>query len=442
MLTRTQRTLCRVLVVLAAWSVLDSPAPQAQTTSDSRDLTIDDQFTRLNDLVPSFGGLFLDYDRGLLFAYSTDLSADVVPAFRRGIAEVFGRTELDRYALAVLPGRFTFRQLRTWHDLARAEVLGLPGVVLLDTDDRANRLSIGVTDSTAGAIAQRRLAALGVPSDAIVIVQAEPATPLTSLTDYYRPLVGGLQVHDWDSNGLCTLGLIVRLPTRGFVSTPRDYVLTNAHCTDTIGVVYGDLIAQPLTLSNLIAFESFDPPLWTGTHNSPYGTVVCPSGRRCRYADAALARLVDFDTEHLRGYIADPTGPTPTSFNGQTFRVLYTGLAWVGAPVMKVGRSTGKTKGVITASCADVGVTSSDILYLCQARTNFETAPGDSGSPTFSSVETLLGTPFLNFVYFRGLLWGGQVVDGKSTAAFSPIDNLHRQDELRSFASCSSPFVC
>jgi hypothetical protein len=137
MVARRNTRIGCILIVAAAYAVLAPRAPSAQQRNPQGDLTLDDRFALLTELVPSFGGLFIDPDRRTLFAFSTDPSQATAATLRGAIVSIFGPTELDRYPIVLLTARFTFLELKTWHDRARAEVLAIPDVVLLDTDDAA-----------------------------------------------------------------------------------------------------------------------------------------------------------------------------------------------------------------------------------------------------------------------------------------------------------------
>jgi hypothetical protein len=87
----------------------------------------------------------------------------------------------------------------------------------------------------------------------------------------------------------------------------------------------------------------------------------------------------------------------------------------------KIGRTTGWTRGTVTKTCADTGVSGSTIVLLCQA---FVTASsvivqgGDSGSPVF--VDDGDGN-----VTLLGGLWGGN--QSGTQFVYSPIANIRKE---------------
>jgi hypothetical protein len=100
--------------------------------------------------------------------------------------------------------------------------------------------------------------------------------------------------------------------------------------------------------------------------------------------------------------------------------------AAVGDSVNKVGRTTGWTRGKVTATCVNTGVSGTKIVQLCQTWVQHSktaiVGPGDSGS----SVWTQSGG-----VKLLGLLWGGST-DNK-TFIFSPIGQIEEELGTLSF---------
>jgi hypothetical protein len=123
------------------------------------------------------------------------------------------------------------------------------------------------------------------------------------------------------------------------------------------------------------------------------------------------------------GGIAKTTGPNNGSLQiDGSFTIAGEGSATVGQTANKVGRTTGWTQGRVTRTCANTGVSGSNIVLLCQdfvESTSQIVAGGDSGSPVFrinsgGDQVTLLGN-----------LWGG---NGSGTLlVYSPIANIERE---------------
>ena len=145
----------------------------------------------------------------------------------------------------------------------------LPGVTLLDIDERANRLVLAVEDTGRyGPAVRDGLARLGVPRAAVRLERSGPVTP--TLGDEARPLRGGVKTQYLDK--LCTLGFIAqRAGVTEFV--------TNAHCSTTFGGMDSGKYWQPKKTadgSGSIGAESVDPGFAAGGS--------CPAGRKHRRA--------------------------------------------------------------------------------------------------------------------------------------------------------------
>ncbi|MFP5287247.1 MAG: hypothetical protein ACLGI9_16025, partial [Thermoanaerobaculia bacterium] len=146
----------------------------------------------------------------------------------------------------------------------------------------------------------------------------------------------------------------------------------------------------------------------------------CPPGRLCRRSDAVF---VAYDQASLseKGKIANPIScgfaAGPVDIDPAQPRRPLTGFTFgsplVGAPVTKVGRTTGCTIGFHTHSCVDANVADTIITMLCQNRVSGVSAGGDSGSPVF-----LDGGDEATLV---GVLWGG----GQGFYVYSPWLFVH-----------------
>jgi hypothetical protein len=392
--TRSVPALAAVALLLAGALFLATATPAAagDRSAPLRSVqTADDELAAINDMMPGFGGMFLD-EAGTPTVYVT---ADRAGLYRKA----FGGT------VRVIDGQWEFRQLLRWRSDLRA-LLHAPGVVLLDADETKNRVRVGVAPGTSHAarrMIEARLRGLGVPDGAVVFDETEPIHPLVTLSDAFSPVPGGVEIH-W-SNFLCTLGFNIR---RGD-ATDACYFVTNDHCTDVQGTVTGTIYRQPV-FGVQIAEEVYDPPFFTGA--------PCPAGRICRYSDAAVARYFDPNNCEF-GKIARTTGigsVTADPVNPRWMIVAKILSPPVGRIVAKTGRTTGWTENVVAATCADVNVFGSNITRLCQSIVNAGVGGGDSGSPVFlrriPTSQAALG----------GILWGG---NGPGTQfVFSPIENI------------------
>ena len=290
-------------------------------------------------------------------------------------------------------------------------VFEVAGVVFTYADESKGRLVVGVMDRDMEGAVRERLPVLGIASRLVDVVETEPIVQLTTLRDKVRPVVGGLQIRF--SGYLCTVGFpAVRGGQLGFV--------TASHCSTKQGSVDGTKYYQPLdqVADQFIGAEIADPQYFKGG--------ACPRGRQCRYSDSNFSRAAnagDFDL----GKIAETDGVNNGSLtigNGGFARFTITGTGspiTTGIAVSKVGRTTGWTQGTVTAKCANVAVSGTNIVNLCQdivESTSVIVGSGDSGSPVFVQDSG-------DNVTLAGLLWGGN--SSGTLFVYSPIENIQKE---------------
>jgi hypothetical protein len=391
-------------------------------TREARVRTVDDLLAGVAKRLPAFGGMFVDEEKDVLYVYSWDLSAGAGAIAEEAVTAVFGDKRPAR-RIQVLPGHFGFSDLKGWHDRLTPDVLGMPGVVMTDIDDRSNRLTVGVESLESKGDVEDKLFALGVPLEAVNIVETPPVVQELTLQDRRRPILGGQQISFKRglSTLICTLGFnAVRAGVAGFV--------INSHCTANQGGVEGTVYHQPTIAFfglNRIGVEIVDPVYWTGA--------PCPAGRKCRRSDAAFARR-DAGVTASQGRIARTAANSIVWDGLSTFRIVREADPLVGQLVRKVGRTTGHTAGFVQQTCANFNVFNSTITQLCQSRASYNSAGGDSGSPVFRIVNT----PAANDVALSGIHWG-------SGGVFSTIGNIQRNIfhvELGPLTTCAPGFLC
>ena len=284
----------------------------------------------------------------------------------------------------------------------------LAGVVFTDADETRGRLVVGVANRASEGQVRGRLRALGVAGQSVDVVETEEIFALASLRDRSPDIVGGLQIRF--SQFFCSLGFpAFRNGERGFV--------TASHCSDRQGTVDGTTYYQPLNqvANDLVGTEIADPPY---VRNG----AGCPKGKKCRLSDANFSRGAG-PRALIVGGIARTTGLNSLEIDAAspTFSITGEGVAGVGTTADKVGRTTGWTRGTVTNTCVNTGVSGTSIVLICQT---FVTSGGvivsggDSGSPVFRSAGggnvTLLGG-----------LWGG---NGSGTQfVYSPIANIEAE---------------
>jgi hypothetical protein len=282
----------------------------------------------------------------------------------------------------------------------------LAGVVFTDADERSGRLVVGVLDRGAEGLVRAQLGRLGVPAESVDLVETDSIHRVLTLRDRVRPVVAGLQIRF--SQFLCSLGFNAVLgSTAGYV--------TAAHCSTHQGTVDGTDYYQPLhqVPDEFIGTEVADPAFFRGNG--------CPRGRKCRYSDSNFS-AGDSAVSFTLGAIARTTGPNNGSLEiAGEFSIVGQGTAIIGQTANKVGRTTGWTRGEVTRTCVNTGVSGSNIVLLCQDFVENDVqivAGGDSGSPVFrinsSGRVTLLGN-----------LWGGN--SSGTLFVYSPIANIERE---------------
>jgi hypothetical protein len=345
--------------------------------------------------VPGFGGFYLN-DQGTPIIYLKN-AAERGNA-ERALAPFFQAEGLSASQLRVLPAKYDWDQLERWFAQASTEVLAVPGGVFVDADEASNRVTIGVERGAAARI-RGVVARLGIPAEAVVVQETEPIRFAATLRSKVRPVVGGLQINF--PGFLCTLGF-------NAIRGGQNSFITNSHCTTKPGGVEGTPYWQPLesVAPVQIGTEVSDPGYFKNSNG-------CPAGRRCRFSDAARAAYASGITFSL-GKIAKTSGPNNNSItiNG-SFSITAEGSASVGQNVSKIGRTTGWTKGPVTNTCVNVGVSGTNIVQLCQNLVSAKLAAGDSGSPVFKGSTN---------VTLAGILWGGN--SSGTLYVYSPISNI------------------
>ncbi len=283
----------------------------------------------------------------------------------------------------------------------------LNGVVFTAPNYASGRLVVGVVDRGVEDLVRDKLSSLGVPFQSVEVIETEPIYQVSTLTDKIRPVVAGVQIRF--TNYLCSLGF------NAILNSVSGYV-TASHCSTKQGQVDGTNYYQPLDqiADEFIGTEIADPAFFRGG--------LCPKGRKCRYSDSNFSdgnNAVSFTL----GGIAETTGPNNGSLEiSGTFTIHDDGAATVGQTINKVGRTTGWTQGTLSYDCANVGVSGTNIVLLCQgivdARRLQIVGAGDSGSPVFrvnsNKTITLLGN-----------LWGGN--SSGTEFVYSPIANIEQE---------------
>jgi len=394
-------------------------------------LSINDLSAAVAARVPEFGGLFLN-ENGELAVYLTETTQPKVQATEAAIREIFGSEVPDRIG-QVLQGKYSFTQLYEWFNRLVA-LLGEPqlGATMADIDDTKNMLTLGLADLEALALVGPHLDRLGIPREAVNVIQAGPFEPLQHRQETVRPLQGGIHINfvfgpDPNRPGapgpsFCTLGFIAESVAAG-----QGFV-TNSHCTTVQGGVtptsyfQGPAIFALNNAANFIGIEVLDP-VWLP------GLPGCPAGRLCRQSDSAFVRLLqplNPDRRQLGHIARDADGvvndglnpPAPGSVANldaivSTWRIVAKDLVQVaGERACKAGARTDTSCGTIVAVGAAINQAGTPFTTL---NTNIVVgappmvAGGDSGSPVFQNAAAPGSDPDPTNpdVQLAGILWGG-----------------------------------
>ena len=389
----------------------DAGEPPAATGTP---VTLDQRLLAVAELAPEFGGMYADAERDVLHVNLTDEKA--AEGVLTAIVEVFDPEHL--------PGRGAEIELHLVesnlevplrsHWAASHDLLHRDGFVSSDYDEATNQVVVGVADAAAAAEAEAYFAERGLRREMVRVEIVEAFTE-HDLDQPHDSKVGGLRIRRGPASmGWCTLGFNAdALGWSGFV--------TNSHCTAVTGSLESSLFwqaAQPNCTGFLCGFphgiEIADPPYQPAL----YDVFGCPAGRACRFSDSAFVR---YTVPSVSGghRIAGPSAFNTLGWNGaDTFDVAFGADAFVNSAVQKVGATTGRTLGFVTATCASVNASNPDgtdtgRTNLCQNLAIYSSQGGDSGSPVFT--PWYKGTAIL-----RGLNWGGN----GTVAAFSPVSSV------------------
>ena len=426
-------------LILSACSTGPNP-DQAPPTAvlgggEQSPITLDSEFLEVAEREPGFAGMYYNDDGELIVAVAAPegLSTQALELQRESVGAaieaVFGEDvfyeQADEAQLGALadgtlslqsmaaPERdlklvrvpYSFKQLSDWRAQVDDLVWTVAGVSSLDTDEVANKVTVGVTDEAAAKRVQAELAALGLPADALEVDVVPSFSEETDLDRYNRPLVGGLGINRWggSSTWSCTYGFnVVRYGVSGF--------LTNAHCTSVQGSVSGDRFYQGSASS--IGRETAEAALWTAGSN------------RERWADVAFVRHENAPSTDLGGiaytYLNQRNQVATTDISYKSYNPV------AGESVYKVGVTTGKTYGRVTGTCVDVFASGTNIKNRCQttltsANSSDISKGGDSGSPYYH-YSYVSGAGWK--VELKGIHWGGSGDGSSSTAVFSPMRNI------------------
>ena len=364
-----------VAIVGFAWTQGTPPVDfDPSTYKDHNDL-----LNEVTEDVPEFGGLFLSDHGTVLNIYLTENETDQATK-ERAQEQVEESFEVrPGLMLNVIKGNYTITQLSDWYVLMESAGLwDQEGVMMTDLDEGQNQLYIGVVSKENVKSVYTFLEGLNIHREAVMVAVEEQPTSISHTLQeraHNDKMAGGYQINIGART--CTLGFVaIKSGTAGMV--------TAGHCTEAQpydgGVTSSNQVHQPSSY-NLIGHEDIDPAFSTSLSG-------CNDSDGCRHSDSAF---VDFSSgvQYNRGWIAKPSSDWGISVDPDTAHysiVSDYGGAIVGDEVLKVGRSTGRTRGDVTRTCFksdDASNTQWIGTFLCQTRVGVSANTGDSGSPVF-----------------------------------------------------------
>ena len=375
--------------------------------------------------VPGFGGYFID-GAGRPTVYLTDPAQR--PAAEAALAAFLTDRGWTASDLVVRQGAWDYAQLESWYLGARSGAFSVSGIVSGDVDEANNVITFGVSDDGAVSGVLAAAAAAGVPSGAVRVVRTSPVRALATLRDNVNPKQGGLQINFLNAGGVVGVSLLCTLGFNAVFEGTSSFI-TNSHCSTVeggseTGTDYYQPLQDPdrdrlVNPENLIAREAHDPH-WSASPDC-FGFPAF----QCRWSDASRAAYVPGVVSQL-GRIAKTTRQSTSltdvvldidgyfTVRGEQARGV------VGEVAHKVGRTTGWTSGVTTATCVDVLALGTTHIRLCQEQVAAIVDGGDSGSGVFR----VRGG---NRVVLLGVLWGGSVDESDPHFTYSPMWGIERE---------------
>ena len=352
----------------------------------------DDQL-RLELSLPGFGGLAFDEDGGLVVYIpsgrtSAESRAILQTQLARAEKDVLVRALSDDSRIQWRVSQYPFSSLVAWKDALASQKVR-DAVVGIDADELRNRVTIMIRDATAQPAAKARAQAAGIPVEALNFAVIDQPVATASLRSEFSTMGGGIQIISNSSlnpDQPCTLGFNVGI-VDPLYPTSLAYLVTAAHCVG----VFGDReMCQPSDcgIGSLaeIGFTSIDPE-WNLTDPA------CGSYSVRAHADVAL---VSYTATTARAPKVAFTASLGTNYSGGSISVTgwWTNIAspgtvYQGQVVDKVGRTTGWTRGSVSATCVAGDIDSTedgvaDYRILCaQSVTGSRVGKGESGSPVF-----------------------------------------------------------
>jgi hypothetical protein len=361
----------------------------------------EDQFVRLTNEIPGFGGIFINSAHELV-AYIKDttthrtLTASASTALKAHLAsDGFGIPVNRPSSVRTVSADYDWPTLSAYRDFISDSLLGVRGVLIVAIDVAVNRVSVTVQQGSAASVAQI-LASHNIPPAAINIStgkspgnMAEARRPsdrsrrftptFTTLQDYQPDsLMGGVRVAAVE--GYCSIGAVVD-------SAGSTRLVTASHCTRTMWHLDGDSVST--ASADLIGHETADP--------DPSVSCLSPCVYHRGSDDALFSMDATYGVAHAKlGVIgrttsrdsSDLSGALHVSLNSSTpflyiFDTIPSSSIVVGEEVDKMGQRSGWQKGQIFKVCADYWLITYTKKVYCTTEVYGLAMKGDSGGSIF-----------------------------------------------------------
>jgi len=287
----SMRKLLGFAALLAAVAACDSNSPTAlppqlsNVIQSTTLLNVDDAFSAVAEVLPSFGGLSYDAAGNIqVFMRPPYDEAQTVAVLTEFLTERSSPYESKSFQWRFVTAQYTWPELLAIRR-AVSPLTVTSGFVYLDADESNNRVTIAVSNAEAERYIRSAITVSGIDERAIGFIRLGPMVPMTTLRERIRPIPAGF-VTGWQYPGIsseCTHGFNVRrAPDDGYI-----YFLMNDHCSGARATVDGTTYYQPYTgpLQDVIGTEVVDPGYFDNNSDP-----ACEVGFVCRYSDANLVR--------------------------------------------------------------------------------------------------------------------------------------------------------
>jgi hypothetical protein len=339
--------------------------------------TLRDELREIALRAPGFSGLWIDDDGGLrLSASVAALNPSLVKEARNWLT-LNRRPDLATSPIRLHRVSHDYAELYAWLEAVGPALARVPGVSSIGIDERTGRIHVGVDDGRARSLAIE--AASGrVPATAFV-AEVLPRAVDSGLHDTFSAMGGGIQITR--GIGACSAGFVGWRRDPDTLQPDYEYkvLFTASHCTSDQFNVVGNVFGQP-TVMRPVGVEVDESRI--------YYAPGCPNGYQyCRHADVAVIKLAD--SIPINAFAVAWSSPTVHPNNPPVYGwYSYSGSGFTGVlqgdSVIKVGRTTGETRGRVGITCADRQSTQSPGLWtICAMNATATGDGGDSGGPVY-----------------------------------------------------------